>query len=133
MIKSFLLEEHEDDLTIDKNVEAVNQAMVESKFKKAELEKLKISPMDVTKMRELLKILDVLEEGITLIGGEKFSTASAVLPFLSRFDHLLELDENEPLYISSFKQNLRKEMNTRCDANLNRKVLLKASFFDFLV
>ena len=68
-----------------------------------------------------------------MIGGEKFSTASAVLPFLSRFDHLLELDENEPLYISSFKQNLRKEMNTRCDANLNRKVLLKASFFDFLV
>ena len=40
------------------------------------------------------------------------------------------LDENKPLYISSFKQNLRKEMNTRCDANLNRKVLLKASFFD---
>ena len=56
MIKSFLLEEHEDDLTIDKNVEAVNQAMVESKFKKAELEKLKISPMDVSKMRELLKM-----------------------------------------------------------------------------
>ena len=30
--------------------------MVESKFKKAELEKLKISPMDVSKMRELLKM-----------------------------------------------------------------------------
>ena len=30
-------------------------------------------------MKELVKVLDVLEEGITLIGGEHFATGSAGL------------------------------------------------------
>ena len=81
-------------------------------------------------MKELVKVLDVLEEGITLIGGEKFATGSAVLPFLYKFNKLLEIDDDEPLFISTFKKDLKDDMKGRCDANLNVHMLAKASFFD---
>ena len=42
----------------------------------------------------------------------------------------MEIDDEEPVYISSFKTNLKEEMKTRCDANLNSPVLAKSSFFD---
>ena len=75
-------------------------------------------------------MLDVLEKGITLIGGEKFATGSAVLPFIHKFNKFLEIDEEEPLYISCFKTDLKDDMKGRCEANLNKFVLAKASFFD---
>ena len=93
-------------------------------------QKLEIKSEDTRKMKELVKVLDVLEEGITLIGGEKFATGSAVLPFIYKFYKVLEIDEDEPQYISSFKTDLKGEMETRCDANLHKNVLAKASFFD---
>ena len=46
------------------------------------------------------------------------------------FCKLLESDEDDPFYLARFKSDLLKEMKTRCDENLNRKVLAKASFFD---
>ena len=118
------------DLKVDENIDAINEAMKEAKFKKAEIVKLEIKPEDTRKMKELVKVLDVLEEGITLIGGEHFATGSAVLPFIYKFSKFLEIDDEEPVYISSFKTNLKQEMKTRCDANLNSPVLAKSSFFD---
>ena len=52
---------------MDENIDAINEAMKEAKFKKAEMVKLEIKPEDTRKMKELVKVLDVLEEGITLI------------------------------------------------------------------
>lgn len=135
-VRSFLNDPNEkkdapiDEIKVDENINAINLAMKDAKFKKTEISKLEIKPEDTMKMKELVKVLDVLEEGITLIGGEKFSTGSAVLPFLNKFNKVLETDEDEPLYISSFKTDLKAEMKTRCDANLNKQVLAKASFFD---
>ena len=135
-IRSFLNDPNEktdkamDEVKVDENIEAINQAMKEAKFKKSEIAKLEIKPEDTRKMKELVKVLDVLEEGITLIGGEKFATGSAVLPFLYKFNKLLEIDDDEPLFISTFKKDLKDDMKGRCDANLNVHMLAKASFFD---
>ena len=135
-IRSFLNDPNEkvtapiDDEKVDENIAAINHAMKDAKLKKSELTKLEIKPEDTRKMKELVKVLDVLEEGITLIGGEKFATGSAVLPFIHKFNKFLEIDDEEPLYISSFKTDLKADMNERCEANLNKHVLAKASFFD---
>ena len=104
--------------------------MVDAKFPKQDLEKLEIKPEDVSKMIKITPILDTLEEGITLIGAEKYATASSVLPFESKFYKVLDADDDDPYYLAKFKKDLIKEMNKRCDDNLNRNVLAKASFFD---
>ena len=109
------------------NIEAVNQAMIDAKFKKAEIAKLKIKDPDVKKMKELVKVLDMLEEGITLIGAEKYCTGSVILPFLSKF--LKILDDNS-VVVGSFKTMLKTELEERCELNLNNSVLAKASLFD---
>ena len=136
MVRSILndpKEKKDEEMDMEKvrlNIEAINQAMIDSKFKKEELAKLTIKEDDVRKTKDLVNISDVLEEGITLIGGEKFATGSAVLPFLNKFLKLLEDDETDSLYISSFKRSLKTELESRCEVNLNKKVLAKASFFD---
>ena len=75
-------------------------------------------------------MLDVLEEGITLLGGEKYSTGSVVLPFLNRLKKVLEVTEDDPVYIAKFKRELGSDLERRCDENLNEELLRKASFFD---
>ena len=131
MVRSILNDPNEkkdEEMDMEKvrlNIEAINQAMIDSKFKKEELTKLTIKEDDVRKMKELVNILDVLEVGITLIGGEKFATGSAVLPFLNKFLKLLEDDETDSVYISSFKRSLKTELESRCEVNLNKKVLAK--------
>ena len=75
-----------DDDKVMKNIDAINKAMIESKFTKKEIEKLKISPDDVRKVKNLLSVLKSIEEDITLLGGEKFSTGSVVLPVLNKLN-----------------------------------------------
>ena len=136
MIHSFLNDPNKntdgpiDDMKVKENIKAVNGAMVDAKFPKRDLEKLEIKPEDVSKMIKIIPILDTLEEGITLIGAEKYATASSVLPFESKFYKVLEADDDDPYYLAKFKEDFIKEMKKRCDDNLNRKVLAKASFFD---
>ena len=55
--------------------------------------------LDVNKMTELVPLLDALEEGVTLIGAENYSTGSTVLPFLVKFNKLLKKDETDLGYI----------------------------------
>ena len=109
------------------NLFAINDSLDESNVKKKE--KLKIMIEDVKKMNTTCKLLDVLEEGITLLGGEKYSTGSVVLPFEKKLLEYLEENQDDPVYLAELKQNLRDETSTRCDSNLNRKLLGKASFF----
>ena len=136
MIRSFLNDPSEgtdepiDVNKVKENIDAINCAMIDAKFSKKDLEKLEIKQDDLKKMIKLTPILDALEEGITLLGAEKYATGSSVLPFEKKFGELLESDEDDPLYLAKFKSDLLKEMKTRCDDNLNRKVLAKASFFD---
>ena len=77
MIRSFLNDPKEtsgdgfDDDKINENIEAINSAMKACKFKKKMLSQLEIKSDDVKKMKELVSVLDIMEEGVTLIGGEK--------------------------------------------------------------
>ena len=136
MFRSFLndpKEGNEDSVDIRKvkeNIKAVNAAMVDAKFSKKDLEKLEIKSDDVNKMIKLVPILDTLEEGITLLGAEKYATASSVLPFENKFYQVLEADEDDPYYLAKFKSDFKRELTTRCNSNLNRKTLIKASFLD---
>ena len=136
MIRSFLNDPNEgfeDPIDVNKvkeNIQAVNDAMVEAKFSKKDIDKLEISSDDLKKMIKLTPVLDALEEGISLLGAEKYATGSSVLPFEKKFYQLLESDEDDPIYLARFKRDFMKEMKTRCDTNLNRDVLAKASFFD---
>ena len=133
MIRSILNNPNEkkemsiDEEKVNLNIQALNEAMKETLSKK-EAEKLYINPEDVSKMKKLVPILDALEEGITLLGGEKYSTGSAVLPWEKKFEKILEDDDDDPLYIMKFKDDMRREMKTRCGDNLNRRMLAKAKF-----
>ena len=77
MIRSFLNDPNEkkdiplDDVKVEENIDAINSAMKIAKFKKKDLEKLEIQPQDVNKMKQIVPLLDFLEEGITLMGAEK--------------------------------------------------------------
>ena len=71
-----------------------------------------------------------MEECITKLGGEKYSTGSVVLPFLKQMLKTFEPDEDEPLFIAKFKRELAADLKTRCESNLDVNLLGKASFFD---
>ena len=71
-----------------------------------------------------------MEEGITLLGGQKYSTGSVVLPFLQKMKKDLEPLEDEPLNIVRFKRDLAADLEERCEQNLDKNLLSKASFFD---
>ena len=136
MIRSFLNDPNEktelemDEVKVKANIEAVNQAMIDAKLKKAEIAKLKIKDPDVKKMKELVKVLDMLEEGITLIGAEKYCTGSVILPFLSKFLRILDDHDDDSVVVGSFKTMLKTELEERCELNLNNSVLAKASLLD---
>ena len=106
VFKSFLndpnnnKEEPMDDEKVMENIDAINEAMKAAKFKKKELTKLIISPGDVNKVKEVLKVLEPIEEDITLLGGVKFSTGSAVLPVLNKVKKRLAPDENDLIYVA---------------------------------
>ena len=110
MIRSFLNDPNEkkdiplDDVKVKENIDTINSAMKIAKFKRKDLEKLEIQPQDVQKMKQIVPLLDFLEEGITLMGAEKYSTGSVVLPFLKRYEKVLQLDDNDPLYLSQSKR-----------------------------
>ena len=72
MIRSFLNDPNEkkdepmDEEKVEKNIKAVNEAMVDAKLPKKELDKMKITPEDVTKMKMITPVLDRMEEGTPL-------------------------------------------------------------------
>lgn len=78
----------------------------------------------------LLQVLDILEECISKLGAEKYSTGSVVLPFLKQMLKVLEPEDDEPVYIAKFKRELAADLETRCEDNLDVNLLGKASYFD---
>ena len=75
-------------------------------------------------------MVEPIEECITLCGGELYATASSVLPFLEKIKKHLLPESTDPVYLSELKTSLREDIIARCELNLNRKVLLKCTFFD---
>jgi hypothetical protein len=119
-----------DEEKVSENIDAINEAMVAAKINKEELAKLTIKPEDVRKLKAVLKVIDSIEEDITLLGGETYSTGSAVLPVLNKLNKRLEPDEDDPIYVGLLKRDILEDMQKRCIKNLNKTVLAKASFFD---
>ena len=112
-----------------KNIEAINAAM-KCCLSAKEYMKLEITEKETAVILNTLPTLKILEEGITKLGAEKYSTGSIVLTFLSRFLVFLDGDEEDPIYLRRFKEKLQKEMIKRCHDNLNIKVLALSSFCD---
>lgn len=113
-----------------KNIKAVNNALKET-VKAADYQKLQISKEDKAVMIDLFPILQALEEGITLMGGEKYCTGSSVLPFLFMFNKLLTPDkENDRPYIIEVKKELISYLKMATIKNINVEALSKASFLD---
>ena len=87
-----------------------------SKFlKPADYSKLKVLESDANILLEIVTTLDILEEGISLLGRENYSSGSSVLPFLANFCDLLETeadDSDDPVYVSKFKTVLAEELIT---------------------
>ena len=136
MIRSFLNdpnEKSEDEIDVDKakvNIEAINKALKVC-VNKDQYENLEITEADFKVLLNVVPLFDSLEEGITLIGGEKYSSGSVTLPFLAKFLDLLKEDEADPTYVATFKDVLKEElMITRCNDNLNFMMLAKCSIFD---
>ena len=109
MIRSFLNDTNEntnlelDEEKVNLNIEAINESLSILNLKKSEMEKLTLDKSDSSKLKEMVKLLDVLEECVTLVGGEKYSSGSCVYPFVETIKRLMEVSEDDPLYLSSFK------------------------------
>jgi len=112
-----------------KNMESINAAL-SSSVKKEVFAKQKLERSDIKVAMNVLPLLDILEEGIRLLGGELYATGSVVLPFLSKFLDALEPEEEDVIYVLDFKERLKKEMIQRCYDNVNMRLLLKCSFLD---
>ena len=122
----------EEEIDIEKaqaNIEAINAAMKKCLSKK-DYQRLEIEKKDTDVIIKTLPTLRILEEGITRIGGENYSTGSITLPFLSKFLEFLEGDEEDVVYVRKFKKKLQSELITRCRDNLNFEQLALSSFCD---
>ena len=138
MFRSFLNDPNEkndkemDIAKVRANADAINQALrrVLPRNKGEQYEEQKVRDEDVDRMINLIPTLDILEEGITLLGGDRYNTGSSVLPFVVNFKTILEDTDDDVGYVQTFKTVLWKDLEERCRDNLNFHVLIKSSFFD---
>ena len=63
----------------------------------------------MSKVKNLLSVLEPIEEDITLFGGEKFSTGIVVLPVLTKLNKRLAPDEKYPIYIVKLKKDIKDD------------------------
>ena len=119
MLKSVLndpndkTEEEADREKVFANVAAINTALQKVVTDEDALEKLKITDSDVKVCLNLIPLLDILEESISLLGGELYSTGSCVLPFLVKTLKHVEPDEDDVTYVKTFKEVLKDQLITR--------------------
>ena len=119
-----------DEEIVMKNLRAVNNALKEV-VKAADYQKLKITKDDRELMIDLFPLLNALEEGITLMGAENYSTGSSVLPFLFMFNRMLAPDnENDRPYIIEVKKELSDYLRNATIKNINVNALSIASYLD---
>ena len=136
MIRSFMNDPNEkdtekdiDEVKVFENLQAVNAAL-KSSFKKKEFEALEIEEDDMTKFLKVVPSLDMMEEAVTHLGGEKHVTASSVLPFLVTFNSDLQPDDNDTVFLAAFKETLKDDMLKRCSQHHNLKILIRCSYFN---
>ena len=117
MIRSFLNDPNEktdEDVNVEKvklNIEAINKAL-NICVSKEQYKNLEITAADIKVLVNVVPLFDSLEEGVALIGGEKYSSGAVTLPFLAKFLDLLNEDETDATYVATFKEVLRDKLIT---------------------
>ena len=111
------------------NVNAINQALKET-MKVDKYNKAKIKKETVDIMLDLYPLLYAMEEGITLMGGEKYGTGSSVLPFLFMFNKVLKEDSTDRKYVTDVKKKIKEYLAKATKKNLNFLILSCATFLD---
>ena len=71
-----------------------------------------------------------MEEFSSLLGGDKYVSASSVLPSTKYLAKYLESNDDDPTYISDIKNYMKNYFLERCESNLNYDVLTKCTALD---
>ena len=134
MMKSFLnvkLENIDDDMEIIyANIQVINNALINVGIKKTKLENLTLKRSEISKVVQLMKVLETLEECITVVGSEKKITASLMHKCVKNLYEFLKPNDTDPVFLHVFKEKVKAEIKERNNKNLNTEVLAKAAIFD---
>ena len=103
MLRSFL-NEKQVNINVDKekarvSFSAINDAVAECTKDKNEINKFKLDDEDLDIMVELVQVLDLLVNGISYLGGEKYVTSSLVLPYMEKLYALLIPKSSDRKYL----------------------------------
>ena len=91
---------------------------------------LTIRSEEVEKMKNVVKYMAPFEEATTLLGGDKYVSASVVLPTLKKIEKHMEVEEDDPNYLVQMKRNMSNDLKARVNKNLNMSVLSKCAALD---
>ena len=106
------------------NISAINDALESCNFNELKLER-----QEMNKLPKLPDVLEPLNSITNVLGGEKYSTAAIVLPLLYTFGKVLAISEDDPQYLTELKIFMKNDLEKRCNENLDRVLLGKASYF----
>ena len=133
MMKSFLnvkLENIDDNMeTVYANIQVINNALINVGVKKANLEKMTLKRVEISKVVPLIKVLEALEECITVVGSENKVTASLMHKFVKNLYEFLKPNDSDPVFLHVFKAKIKAEIKERNNKNLNTEALAKAAIF----
>ena len=110
----------ESDVAITKNIKAINATLNDLNFSE-----LKLRDTEVEIIKNTVNLLRPLEEFSTLLGVDKYVSASAVLPAKKCLAKHLESNDDDPTYISDIKNFMKDDLLEL--SNLNYEVLTKCT------
>ena len=82
------------------------------------------------KLKNMTDLLKPLKAATNELGGDKYVTASVVLPMLSNLIHMYMADEDDPLYVSKFKGALREKLELSRDTLRGNMFIKSATALD---
>ena len=113
------------------NARAINEALRKHKFKKKD--KIHDYILTRTNMKRIQNInifLTKFDLYSTTLGGNKFVTASIVMPVMKLIQTHLMPSEDDPVYIANMKKIILEDFKARVAKNLNFTFLIKATALD---
>ncbi|KAJ8356475.1 hypothetical protein SKAU_G00192690 [Synaphobranchus kaupii] len=96
--------------TLLKNQQAVNSVIIDN----AKTDGFYISNEDATVMKAVADILEPCAESTTLLGGERYTTASVALKVFHNLQKTMALKPGERGNIATLKSTLAKHLQDRC-------------------
>ena len=114
-----------------KNAQAINEAMRKHKFSnKEKMQDYILTGQDMTRIQNLNNFLTKFDLYSTTLGGNKFVSASLVMPTLKSIQKHLQPSENDTSYIANMKRLILNDFVERTAKNVNYEFLIKASALD---